>query len=634
MASAASNARELPARYVIALSDAELDQYLEEHRGANGETTIDGRGWETVPKDEQDRFIQRLRDRMQNERDAQSRPVDLDQVSARLLGLSALPPTRTRPELSHDERSSTGDPPGPDHWREEERVSHNALVSDGGRPWYPISLLDEVSEDPAKYSDMLFIWRKWNPKWMVFGQQLRRWKDFRTWQRDNRGILDLEGEFAAEVDRRKRFYAETGYHETVSHLEDKAELEKEFDSWQVERKARARRFREAQGHGRYHDYVEAVRRRLSRHNFTRTFQLEEDPKCQDRLTTWIEYLNYEYWWYDSYVPAAKRLQQRYDAAWKELVDSKVLRPSETEEVISGERDAAERTVRSAMSAIERAKNDTQQSSLTPEQRSKRLTEAQSGLDAAKKCLESVKERNKHIFSFSNVARDYGNAKERVDHHEILLRWILEQIPLIELELNESKRIQGGSDESKEIENGPEESRGTHGGSDESKESEGGSEEPKTAEGGSEEPKTTEGGSDAARGRKRRLQRDQDVITAKEQNPKKRKTDNQSPLLASPAQTKTRSRRSRHDDAACEKIPLRRSARIAARREASGNPPPAVNSQKRQRKAAPVATQPSPPAPRKRKLTSAATKERKDVSQADKSKPQGISKRGRPKKGRR
>ncbi|KAK0753509.1 hypothetical protein B0T18DRAFT_424054 [Schizothecium vesticola] len=35
----------------------------------------------------------------------------------------------------------------------------------------------------------------------------------------------------------------------------------------------------------FHDYVEQVKRRLALHGFTRTFQLEKDPKRQDKLTT-------------------------------------------------------------------------------------------------------------------------------------------------------------------------------------------------------------------------------------------------------------------------------------------------------------------------------------------------------------
>lgn len=50
--------------------------------------------------------------------------------------------------------------------------------------------------------------------------------------------------------------------------------------------------------GRFPVYVETVEERLTRQGFTRYVQLDEDPAWQDKLTTWIEYLRDEYWWYD------------------------------------------------------------------------------------------------------------------------------------------------------------------------------------------------------------------------------------------------------------------------------------------------------------------------------------------------
>jgi hypothetical protein len=106
-----------------------------------------------------------------------------------------------------------------------------------------------------------------------------------------------------------------------------------------------------------------VKRRLAQHGFTRPFELDEDPKRQDKLTTWIEYLNYEYSWYDRYTRMVKRLQLKHDEAWKKLVDSKVLKPSETEEYLrseecgfrrQSEEDAATKAVESAKLAAKSA----------------------------------------------------------------------------------------------------------------------------------------------------------------------------------------------------------------------------------------------------------------------------------------
>ena len=41
-------------------------------------------------------------------------------------------------------------------------------------------------------------------------------------------------------------------------------------------------------------YEEAVKKRLACHNFTRAFQLEDNPRQQGVCTTWVGYLNFEY----------------------------------------------------------------------------------------------------------------------------------------------------------------------------------------------------------------------------------------------------------------------------------------------------------------------------------------------------
>jgi hypothetical protein len=80
-------------------------------------------------------------------------------------------------------------------------------------------------------------------------------------------------------------------------------------------------------------YIDSLKKRLTKHGFTQNFHLDQDLMRQDKLTTWIEYLNYEYRWHDEFIYLIERGQKRYDSAWKQLVDSKVLRPRETEQFI-------------------------------------------------------------------------------------------------------------------------------------------------------------------------------------------------------------------------------------------------------------------------------------------------------------
>ena len=186
------------------------------------------------------------------------------------------------------------------YYLEEQTAYYNTLVNEGGRPSHPVSLGRDVIENPGEYREILSFWQSGSNDWKVFESQMGGWREFRRWQQKNR-----EG-------------------------------------------------------GRFPKYVEGVKQGLAEHGFTRSFQLDEDPERQDKLTTWIEYLDYEYWWYDKDMRFVKRHQLRYDEAWKKLVDSKVLRPFETEEFVwnidssfqhASERDRAEKAVESAKSAV-------------------------------------------------------------------------------------------------------------------------------------------------------------------------------------------------------------------------------------------------------------------------------------------
>ncbi len=82
-------------------------------------------------------------------------------------------------------------------------------------------------------------------------------------------------------------------------------------------------------------------------------QLQEDPKQQDKLTTWIEYLYFEYWWLDRYTRAIQRHRPEHDEAWQKLVDTKAVDPNETPELIRTEESALQRAVTSLDAAQER-----------------------------------------------------------------------------------------------------------------------------------------------------------------------------------------------------------------------------------------------------------------------------------------
>ncbi len=299
--------------------------------------------------------------------------MDLDDLTTRL---EAIPPPSPASTISMDSEESYR------YDLEKETECYNTLITEGGRPSHPVSLGRDIVETPGEYREILSYWQTRENDWEVFESQMRLWRDFGRWQQKNRE------------------------------------------------------------EGRFPKYVEGVKGRLAEHGFTRSFQLDEDPERQDKLTTWIEYLDYEYWWYDKKMRFVKRHQPRYDEAWKKLVDSNVLRPSETEEFIwnldssfqhAGEEDRAERVVESAKSvvlSVQKATTDPRRFTISLD-----AAKAQSRLEGAIRSLESIKRRNDLVSEFRKTTKNYRMSKKDAERRSILLRWILEQVPLIELELN-------------------------------------------------------------------------------------------------------------------------------------------------------------------------------------------------------
>ncbi|KAH8757881.1 hypothetical protein F5883DRAFT_428179, partial [Diaporthe sp. PMI_573] len=428
MVSSEPISRKYLARDVVAYSDAELDQYLEEHCLDGGPIVVDVEDPENLPES----FIQRLRDRTRRASDTgQSRPVDPGQLTSRLLDMSS--DASPRPPPPPFDRESSAETLAPIPREVRERGFYNNLIEEGGRPLYSIDLIDEVAKDPFSHWDMLRPWVDHPPdfepdpdpdadlyvNWSVFGPQLGSWRMFRDWQKFNRGDFAKWGD-SHEV--------RAAYHYFVPAFRRGSPT-----------------------------YTEAVKKLLAEYGFTRPFQFHEDPTQQDKLTTWIEYLGYECWVHYRYASRVKRMQPEYDAAWKTLVDSSVLRPFETEEYVcniesafrrQSERDQATRAVTSAKAVLMSAyndKNNPQGSRLTPAARMQVMTTAKSRLEAAEEALASVKRRNNLVTVFKQAVGNYLTAKKEAKRHSIRVRWTLEQVPLIEAELNGSSVAETGPD---------------------------------------------------------------------------------------------------------------------------------------------------------------------------------------------
>ncbi|PQE25141.1 ankyrin 23 unc44 protein [Rutstroemia sp. NJR-2017a BVV2] len=324
-------------------------------------------------------FAQRLRSRIE----ARSKPVDAKSLTKRLQNIPADRPVWPRQHSPESHRTPPLDREEEEQLDlEEEKAIYNSLVEEGGRPSHPFSIARWIVEYPGEYGEIAEYWHDNVWSWRVFGLQLKNWRAFRQWQVRNRGD------------------------------------------------------------GRFEKYADDVREGLATHGFTRFFKLEEDPARQDKLTTWFEYLDYEYWWYDNDVRTVEHHQQQYDEAWKEL-KSHDLKPSETEELIWDHKYSDERMselgsagdiLEYAVIHVKWAEQRRLEWGFSVKEPSQTLKEAKLSLVEVKQTFESLKLRNDNIELFKKKYSKFHLAKHSAERRTKLLRWILQQIPLIEEEM--------------------------------------------------------------------------------------------------------------------------------------------------------------------------------------------------------
>lgn len=364
-----------------------------------------------------------IRDFVQSSREAtMSQAVDLEQVAAQLQAISE----------DHDpllRESSLGTTPDAETANAEaahkEAEFYGLLVAEGGRPPYPFHLVEsmfwsfEKYLEHEEYRDIILYWRgNTHPteRTPFLAHHLLRWRTFRRLQRIIR-------EHGAKDERTLMDQAAVG--SSAARLGLPSPLPKCTGQWA------------------FSDYAENMKARLNKYGFTRSFQLERDLDSQDKMITWIEYLGYEYYFYDNAASSVQRLQRRHDRAWSKLVDTKLLRPEETYDAICnrdvfqyiGERTSAEQAIQLATDAVSSTERAIARSRGSAGELRQRLQADQAALNAAKERLALISARNAAIGEFRKTTADYRLDKDRQAKVSLLIQWILRQIPVIDHELS-------------------------------------------------------------------------------------------------------------------------------------------------------------------------------------------------------
>ncbi|KAL2689367.1 hypothetical protein Neosp_003420 [[Neocosmospora] mangrovei] len=288
---------------------------------------------------------------------------------------------------------------------EREKSFHGLLTRNGGRPWYPIERIEEVSRQPTEHAEVLKYWQgelkePRSNDWVVYERQWKRWDQFCRQQVIVRGDQEI-----------------------------------------------------------FNRHVGRCRKRLAKHSFAESLHLELNASDQTELSQWIEYLCFEYSEYERFLQH-KKSHQQYKEAWKNLVSTKTLKPGETRDDIeaSGFAAAFERERTSLRQAVELARSnilladrDMLDPSVKGPTAQRKLFEAQAELDSAVKEFDDFQHRKHAIEEYRMVTATYREARSGAKRHEILLRWIRDQIPLIEQKLGlpasteDGLHLEGGDD---------------------------------------------------------------------------------------------------------------------------------------------------------------------------------------------
>ncbi|KAM3428765.1 hypothetical protein NHJ13734_008460 [Beauveria thailandica] len=335
-------------------------------------------------------------------------------------------------------------------------------------------MLELVAKDPEQYCHSLQpYWRRpsvnfledFHLDWEVFHRQLMQHKGFRTWQLDNRGIIE-EPDFDAYVEQEKAFSRKHLRGRGIAEIEANPEsLKGPNTRWErlQSKRARERRQYREQGCSSFAEYHAALQKRLAAHGVSEKTALLADPRKQDALTEWHDYLGFECWWHDEDTRSFKVHSKRYDENWQFIwkfirrydhsfmIRFRVGRPR-TPEVIkdwmskniwaqeqsaSWARQRARRKIEEAKSKVEKARQhismepvDGGHKGVTPhalDDALKRLAEAEKGfkeldrLDNAIAQVEKLRDRCR-------------SAKDDLDANSTLIQWVIDQIPLIKAEM--------------------------------------------------------------------------------------------------------------------------------------------------------------------------------------------------------
>ncbi|KAM3429694.1 hypothetical protein NHJ13734_008069 [Beauveria thailandica] len=215
-------------------------------------------------------------------------------------------------------RSSTGSPPPRESNVRLEGISYQELVQRQGRPALPLEYLSgEVTKGRRKKQERLWVDKDYKAVHKddvapVFSGQLEDWLAFRhRWQWDNRGKAESGEGFNEHLASETKHFSDRGHGGWVKKKGFEAATRKVWDFYRAQAEPAA----ECRAGSTLSAYTEAANQRLSNHGFLKRVEFAENPREQDMWTTWVEYLDYIYYWQDSYAKKVRKVEGVANRAW-------------------------------------------------------------------------------------------------------------------------------------------------------------------------------------------------------------------------------------------------------------------------------------------------------------------------------
>lgn len=202
-----------------------------------------------------------------------------------------------------------------------EAASHRGLVRDGARPVCSIDEMAQIRAAPlARYKDVL-PWLTREPDseaeqgprelTSLFEIQWNQWWCFRKSQWDSRGLADSEAGERAFVEADKSRAIDAGEVRQAARPDFK---ECSHFSWRSMPWQKLRPIKDET----FATHSNAAKNRIAPYQFKKPMQLKKDPQKQTVWTNWLEYLNYELRWLESWTTAADALESKYQESTQKL----------------------------------------------------------------------------------------------------------------------------------------------------------------------------------------------------------------------------------------------------------------------------------------------------------------------------